>query len=163
SFCARSSSRRWCDDAEAASARLWRPICNRPGMRASHSPPNRPVTKRPPQTGRNGHQPPPPEAGPKGANGRRHPPGRQLPEAPPPAHRPRPGLAAVLAGDNAASRVYVRNKRKACEQAGLDSWLHELPADTTQAKLLDLIAALNADAKVHGILVQLPLPKQIDE
>src|SRR5262245_56911304 len=54
-------------------------------------------------------------------------------------HGIRPGLAAVLVGDNPASRIYVRNKRKACHQAGLDSWLHELPADTTQAQLLDLI------------------------
>ena len=75
----------------------------------------------------------------------------------------RPGLAAVLVGDNPASQVYVRNKRKACEKVGMASWLHELPADTTQAELLDLIAQLNADPQVHGILVQLPLPKQIDE
>jgi methylenetetrahydrofolate dehydrogenase (NADP+)/methenyltetrahydrofolate cyclohydrolase len=78
-------------------------------------------------------------------------------------HGVRPGLAAVLVGDNPASQVYVRNKRKACEKVGIDSWLHELPADTPQARLLDLIAQLNADPKVHGILVQLPLPKQIDE
>jgi methylenetetrahydrofolate dehydrogenase (NADP+)/methenyltetrahydrofolate cyclohydrolase len=75
----------------------------------------------------------------------------------------RPGLAAVLVGENPASQVYVRNKRKACEAAGMNSWLHQLAADTTQSQLLDLIAQLNADAKVHGILVQLPLPKQIDE
>src|SRR4051812_1646199 len=74
-----------------------------------------------------------------------------------------PGLAAVLVGDNPASQVYVRNKRKACEQAGLASWLHALPGKTTQAHLLDLLAQLNADANVHGILVQLPLPPQIDE
>lgn len=74
-----------------------------------------------------------------------------------------PGLAAVLVGDNPASHVYVRNKRKACADAGLASWLHQLPADTTQAQLLDLIAKLNADPEVHGILVQLPLPKQIAE
>jgi methylenetetrahydrofolate dehydrogenase (NADP+)/methenyltetrahydrofolate cyclohydrolase len=78
-------------------------------------------------------------------------------------HGVRPGLAAVLVGDNPASRIYVRNKRKACQQAGLDSWLHELPQDTTQAQLLDLIKRLNADPAVHGILVQLPLPPQIDE
>ncbi len=78
-------------------------------------------------------------------------------------HGVKPGLAAVLVGDNPASQVYVRNKRKACEKAGLDSWLHELPKDTTQQQLLDLITKLNNDHKVHGILVQLPLPSQIDE
>src|SRR5207245_5192885 len=76
---------------------------------------------------------------------------------------PRPGLAAVLVGNNAASRLYVRNKRKACQQAGFESWLHELPQETTQAELLDLIHRLNNDPVVHGILVQLPLPPQIDE
>lgn len=75
----------------------------------------------------------------------------------------RPGLAAVLTGDNPASQVYVRNKRKACDRVGMASWLHHLPADTTQAQLLDLVARLNADPAVHGILVQLPLPKQIKE
>ena len=75
----------------------------------------------------------------------------------------RPGLAAVLVGENPASQGYVRNKRKACEKAGLASWLHELPKDASQAQLLDLIARLNGDPQVHGILVQLPLPKQIDE
>src|SRR5207244_4761508 len=75
----------------------------------------------------------------------------------------RPGLAAVLVGDNPASQIYVRNKRKACEKVGMESWLHELPASTSQAQLLDLVDKLNRDAKVHGILVQLPLPKQIDE
>src|SRR5438445_3035495 len=75
----------------------------------------------------------------------------------------RPGLAAVLVGDNPASQIYVRNKRKACQQAGIESWLHQLPKETTQAQLLDLVARLNTDAAVHGILVQLPLPAQIDE
>jgi methylenetetrahydrofolate dehydrogenase (NADP+) / methenyltetrahydrofolate cyclohydrolase len=75
----------------------------------------------------------------------------------------RPGLAAVLVGENPASQIYVRNKRKACEKAGMASWLHELPKETTQAQLLDLVARLNADPQVHGILVQLPLPKQIDD
>src|SRR5262249_48856430 len=79
------------------------------------------------------------------------------------AHGFRPGLAAVLVGDNPASQVYVRNKRKACEQAGLASWLHELPGTASQAELLDLVARLNADPAVHGILVQLPLPKHMDE
>jgi methylenetetrahydrofolate dehydrogenase (NADP+)/methenyltetrahydrofolate cyclohydrolase len=79
------------------------------------------------------------------------------------AHGVRPGLAAVLVGDDPASQVYVRNKRKACEQAGIQSWLHPLPATTTQTRLLDLIGRLNTDDAVHGILVQLPLPKQIAE
>jgi methylenetetrahydrofolate dehydrogenase (NADP+) / methenyltetrahydrofolate cyclohydrolase len=74
-----------------------------------------------------------------------------------------PGLAAVLVGENPASEVYVRNKRKACEDAGMASWLHRLPADATQDQLLDVVARLNADAAVSGILVQLPLPKQMDE
>jgi len=78
-------------------------------------------------------------------------------------HGVRPGLAAVLVGDNPASQVYVRNKRKACEERGLASWLHALPADTTQEQLLGLLARLNADPAVHGILVQLPLPRQIHE
>jgi methylenetetrahydrofolate dehydrogenase (NADP+) / methenyltetrahydrofolate cyclohydrolase len=73
----------------------------------------------------------------------------------------RPGLAAVLVGDNSASQSYVRNKRKACEKAGLASSLHELPATTNEAELLALVARLNADPLVHGILVQLPLPPQI--
>jgi methylenetetrahydrofolate dehydrogenase (NADP+)/methenyltetrahydrofolate cyclohydrolase len=78
-------------------------------------------------------------------------------------HKVRPGLAAVLVGDNPGSQVYVRNKRKACDQAGIDSWLHPLPAATTQAQLLDLVSRLNADPRVNGILVQLPLPAQIHE
>jgi methylenetetrahydrofolate dehydrogenase (NADP+)/methenyltetrahydrofolate cyclohydrolase len=75
----------------------------------------------------------------------------------------RPGLAAVLVGENDASQLYVRNKRAACQKVGIESWLHALPAQTTQPQLLDLVAQLNSDPKVHGILVQLPLPKQIDE
>ena len=75
----------------------------------------------------------------------------------------RPGLAAVLVGDNPASQVYVRNKRKACAQVGMESWLHQLPGDLPQAELIALVGALNVDPKVHGILVQLPLPKHIDE
>lgn len=74
-----------------------------------------------------------------------------------------PGLAAVLVGDNPASQIYVRNKHKACTEAGLASWVHTLPGDTTQLQLLDHLAKLNTDPAVHGILVQLPLPKQIDE
>jgi methylenetetrahydrofolate dehydrogenase (NADP+)/methenyltetrahydrofolate cyclohydrolase len=79
------------------------------------------------------------------------------------AHGVRPGLAAVLVGDNPASHLYVGNKRKACEKVGIQSWLHNLPASTSQAQLLELIARLNADPQVHGILVQLPLPPQIAE
>ncbi|HZU38176.1 MAG TPA: bifunctional methylenetetrahydrofolate dehydrogenase/methenyltetrahydrofolate cyclohydrolase FolD [Gemmataceae bacterium] len=79
------------------------------------------------------------------------------------AHDRRPGLAAVLVGDNPASQVYVRNKRRACEKVGIESWLHELPRETTQAELLALLDRLNHDPAVHGILVQLPLPPQIEE
>ncbi len=75
----------------------------------------------------------------------------------------RPGLAAILVGNNDASQRYVRNKRKACQEAGIESWLHALPMETSQAQLLDLVAQLNADPAVHGILVQLPLPRQISE
>jgi methylenetetrahydrofolate dehydrogenase (NADP+) / methenyltetrahydrofolate cyclohydrolase len=75
----------------------------------------------------------------------------------------RPGLAAVLVGEDPASQVYVRNKRAACQKVGMESWLHSLPKETTQTQLLDLVATLNNDPKVHGILVQLPLPKQIEE
>jgi methylenetetrahydrofolate dehydrogenase (NADP+) / methenyltetrahydrofolate cyclohydrolase len=74
-----------------------------------------------------------------------------------------PGLATVLVGDNAASQTYVRNKRRACEKAGMVSRVHDLPATTSQAQLLSLLGQLNADAAVHGILVQLPLPSHIDE
>jgi len=74
----------------------------------------------------------------------------------------RPGLAVVLVGQNPASQVYVRNKRKACAEVGFHSDLHELPATTSQAELLGLIDQLNADSAIDGILVQLPLPEQID-
>ncbi len=74
-----------------------------------------------------------------------------------------PCLAAVLVGDNPASQVYVRNKQKACEKAGITSQLHRPPAETTTEELLALVDRLNRDAAVHGILVQLPLPKQIEE
>src|SRR5512139_2028419 len=70
----------------------------------------------------------------------------------------RPGLAFILVGENPASQVYVRSKGKACAELGFHSVTHELPADTRQEALLDLIAGLNADRAVHGILVQLPLP-----
>lgn len=73
-----------------------------------------------------------------------------------------PGLAVVLVGNDPASEVYVRNKAKQTEAAGMTSFEHKLAADTPQADLLALIAKLNADASVHGILVQLPLPKGLD-
>src|SRR5258708_5534424 len=75
----------------------------------------------------------------------------------------RPGLAAVLVGDNPASQIYVRNKRKACAQVGMDSAQHDLPRDITQAELLEELTKLNVDLRVHGILVQMPLPRHIDE
>ncbi len=74
-----------------------------------------------------------------------------------------PGLATVLVGDDPASRSYVKAKRKACEEDGIQSFHHPLPAETSQADLLTLIAELGADPKVHGILVQLPLPSHIQE
>ena len=73
-----------------------------------------------------------------------------------------PGLAAVLVGDNPASTTYVRMKGKACDEAGLYHETIRLKAETTEAELLELIERLNADHKIHGILVQLPLPKHID-
>ena len=73
-----------------------------------------------------------------------------------------PGLAVVLVGGNPASKVYVRNKSKAVTEAGLQSFDQQLPENVSEAELLDLIALLNADEKVNGILVQLPLPPQID-
>lgn len=74
----------------------------------------------------------------------------------------RPGLAVILVGNNAASEVYVRNKRLACEQAGILSISHDLSADVSQARLLELIDQLNRDDSVDGILVQLPLPGHIE-
>ena len=74
----------------------------------------------------------------------------------------RPGLAVIVAGDDPASRVYIRNKVRACEECGLHSELHEYPASVDERALLERIAALNADPGVHGILVQLPLPAGID-
>jgi methylenetetrahydrofolate dehydrogenase (NADP+) / methenyltetrahydrofolate cyclohydrolase len=73
-----------------------------------------------------------------------------------------PHLAAVLVGDDPASQVYVRNKERACGKCGLKSTLHRLSDQTTQQQLMDLVAELNADESVHGILVQLPLPKHLD-
>lgn len=74
-----------------------------------------------------------------------------------------PGLAAVLVGDNPASEIYVRNKRKACEKVGIYSEEHRLSGDTSEQELLDLVDKLNNDDNIHGILVQLPLPDQIDD
>lgn len=74
-----------------------------------------------------------------------------------------PGLAAVLVGDDPASEIYVRNKRKACEKVGIYSEEHKLPAETTEEELLELVNKLNNDDKIHGILVQLPLPDHINE
>ena len=73
-----------------------------------------------------------------------------------------PGLAVVLVGDDPASQVYVRNKGEQTKAAGMNSLEFRLPADATEAELLDQVAALNADPAVHGILVQLPLPKHMD-
>jgi methylenetetrahydrofolate dehydrogenase (NADP+) / methenyltetrahydrofolate cyclohydrolase len=73
-----------------------------------------------------------------------------------------PGLAVVLVGDDPASQIYVRNKEKAAEKVGVQAFDHRLGADTSQDRLLGLIRELNADRAVHGILVQLPLPPQID-
>ena len=73
----------------------------------------------------------------------------------------RPGLAVVMLGENAASAIYVRNKRRSCEQAGIVSSAHDLPVGTPEEELLSLISLLNADANIDGILVQLPLPAHI--
>ena len=74
-----------------------------------------------------------------------------------------PGLAVVLVGEDPASQVYVRSKGKMTHEVGMNSWEHRLPAETSQTDLLALIARLNADPAVNGILVQLPLPRQMDE
>ncbi len=73
-----------------------------------------------------------------------------------------PGLAVVLVGEDPASQVYVRNKEQACQTVGINSFMYRLPADTNQDTLLELIQELNTNPAVHGILVQLPLPRQID-
>lgn len=73
------------------------------------------------------------------------------------------GLAVVIVGDDPASRVYVNNKKKACEFCGIKSYEYALPAETTQDELLELVDTLNADKNVNGILVQLPLPEHLDE
>jgi 5,10-methylene-tetrahydrofolate dehydrogenase/methenyl tetrahydrofolate cyclohydrolase len=77
--------------------------------------------------------------------------------------RPRPGLATVLVGENPASQVYVSAKQKACGQAGIESFGFNLPATSTQAEVEGLVSELNADPRVNGILVQLPLPAGLDE
>ena len=74
----------------------------------------------------------------------------------------RPGLAAVLVGENPASQLYVKSKIAACEQLGLASWMHKPPASITTGELLRLVDKLNADDAVDGILIQLPLPSQVD-
>ena len=74
-----------------------------------------------------------------------------------------PGLAVVLVGDDPASAVYVRNKHRACDEVGMYSEVITMPADTTEEALLSRLAELNSDPKIHGILVQLPLPKHISE
>lgn len=74
-----------------------------------------------------------------------------------------PGLATVLVGENPASQTYVKMKRKRCAEVGIHSVGHELPADATQEQVESLVAALNADPAIHGILVQLPLPNHLDE
>src|SRR5581483_1042849 len=73
-----------------------------------------------------------------------------------------PGLAVVQVGEDPASTVYVRNKRKSCAEVGIESFAHDLPGTTREADLLKLIDALNRDGRVDGMLVQMPLPKGID-
>lgn len=74
-----------------------------------------------------------------------------------------PGLAIILVGDNPASKIYVNSKIKGCSELGFESFAHFLPEDTSEERVLELIGELNEDERVNGILVQLPLPKQIDE
>ena len=78
-------------------------------------------------------------------------------------HGIRPGLAVIIVGEDPSSQVYVRNKRRACEEVGFYSEAYELGAETTQAELNALVDRLNADPAIHGILCQLPLPKHLDE
>lgn len=73
-----------------------------------------------------------------------------------------PGLAVIIVGENPASKVYVRNKQRACEEVGIASTVIALPEDTKEEELLSVVAELNADTSVHGILVQLPLPRHLD-
>ena len=74
-----------------------------------------------------------------------------------------PGLAVVIVGDNPASAIYVRNKRIACEEVGMKSFNHDLPEETSEKELIELVKSLNNNSEVHGILVQLPLPDHISE
>ena len=74
-----------------------------------------------------------------------------------------PGLAVILVGNDPASQIYVRNKQRACEEVGFHAFEYRLNENSTEEQLLDLIGVLNKDNKVHGILVQLPLPEHIDE
>ena len=75
----------------------------------------------------------------------------------------KPGLAVIIVGTDPASQVYVRNKRKACDEVGFYSEAYELPEETTQEELIALVDKLNADKNIHGILCQLPLPRHLDE
>lgn len=75
----------------------------------------------------------------------------------------KPGLAVVIVGEDPASKVYVRNKKRGCEEVGFNSWVYELHEETTQSELLSLIDKLNSEKEVHGILVQLPLPRHLNE
>jgi methylenetetrahydrofolate dehydrogenase (NADP+)/methenyltetrahydrofolate cyclohydrolase len=77
-------------------------------------------------------------------------------------HNLTPGLAVVLVGEDPASKVYVANKAKQTVEVGMNSWEHKMPADTSEADLLAMVQRLNADSSVHGILVQMPVPKHID-
>jgi methylenetetrahydrofolate dehydrogenase (NADP+)/methenyltetrahydrofolate cyclohydrolase len=79
------------------------------------------------------------------------------------AGKPRPGLATVLVGDNPASQTYVRSKQRACAEVGIESFGHDLPKTATQREVEELVGQLNADPRVNGILVQLPLPEGLDE
>jgi methylenetetrahydrofolate dehydrogenase (NADP+) / methenyltetrahydrofolate cyclohydrolase len=79
------------------------------------------------------------------------------------AGKPKPGLATVLVGENAASKVYVNSKQKACAELGMESFGFNLPADATQEQVEKLVEELNCDPRVNGILVQLPLPSHLDE
>jgi methylenetetrahydrofolate dehydrogenase (NADP+)/methenyltetrahydrofolate cyclohydrolase len=78
-------------------------------------------------------------------------------------HGIRPGLAVVIVGEDPASQVYVRNKKRMAENCGFHSVQHSLPADASETQVLELVRSLNADAAIHGILVQLPLPAHLDE
>jgi len=74
-----------------------------------------------------------------------------------------PGLAVIIVGEDPASKVYVRNKSKACDEVGIYSEVYELPESTTEEELLALVHRLNTDEKINGILVQLPLPKHLSD